>query len=83
MSTKAIMENEMQVKDILAKKSNATYTVTPSHTVTALSALLRERRIGAAVVSHDGRSVDGVVTDGRIGGAFTCVGVTYSEAVRR
>ena len=69
----------MQVTDILAKKSSATYTVTPSHTVAALSALLRERRIGAAVVSHDGRSVDGVVSERDIAYKLSLHGSEFAQ----
>jgi CBS domain-containing protein len=53
----------MQVADILARKNRATVTVTPGETVNTLSALLREKHIGAAVVSRDGKSVDGVVSE--------------------
>jgi CBS domain-containing protein len=53
----------MKVSDILAAKSPATYTIRPTDTVAALSALLRDKRIGAAVVSADGHSIDGVASE--------------------
>lgn len=69
----------MQVTDILAKKSSATYTVSPGDTVAALSALLREHRIGAAVVSRDGRSVDGVVSERDIAFKMSLHGAGFAE----
>lgn len=53
----------MRVADILARKRAATFTVKPQDTVATLSSVLRTEHIGAAVVSHDGRSVDGVVSE--------------------
>ena len=53
----------MQVADILAAKGRTTHTIKPGDTVAELSALLRARNIGAAVVSRDGTTIDGVVTE--------------------
>ena len=53
----------MKVADILAAKGRATHTIKPGDTVGALSVLLRDRNIGAAVVSMDGHRIDGVVTE--------------------
>jgi CBS domain-containing protein len=53
----------MKVADILAAKGSMVITIRPSDSVAALSALLRERRIGAAVVSNDGRAIDGVISE--------------------
>jgi hypothetical protein len=47
----------VKVTDILTKKGPRVVTVQASETIGALSALLREKRIGAAVVSKDGQSV--------------------------
>ena len=53
----------MKVTDILTKKGPRIVTVKASETIGALSALLREKLVGAAVVSEDGQSVDGVISE--------------------
>ena len=53
----------MKVADILAFKGSAVITIKPSESVAALSKLLREKRIGAAIVSNDGQTIDGVISE--------------------
>ena len=53
----------MKVADILALKGAVIITIPPSETIGAFSLLLREKRIGAAVVSRDGHTVDGVISE--------------------
>lgn len=53
----------MKVADILAFKGSVVITIKPSESVEALSRLLREKRIGAAIVSNDGRTIDGVISE--------------------
>ena len=53
----------MKVTDILAVKGRLVVTVQASESIATLSERLRERRIGAAVVSRDGQSVDGVISE--------------------
>ena len=53
----------MKVADILAFKGSAVITIKPSESVGALSQLLRGKRIGAAIVSDDGQTVDGVISE--------------------
>lgn len=53
----------MQVAEILKKKGNAVTTVEPTATVGAACDLLRTHRIGALVVSADGSSIDGIVSE--------------------
>ncbi len=53
----------MKVTDILAVKGRLVVTVLASESIATLSERLRERRIGAAVVSRDGQSVDGVISE--------------------
>ena len=53
----------MKVTDILAVKGRLVVTVQASESIETLSARLREKRIGAAVVSRDGQSVDGVISE--------------------
>jgi CBS domain-containing protein len=53
----------MKVADILAYKGSAVITIKPSESVEALSKLLREKRIGAAIVSSDRTTIDGVISE--------------------
>lgn len=53
----------MKVTDILARKAAGTVTIKPTDTIADLSLVLRERRIGAAVVTSDGRRIEGVITE--------------------
>jgi CBS domain-containing protein len=53
----------VKVADILALKGNAVITIKPSETIETLSQLLRENRIGAAVVSSDGQTIEAVISE--------------------
>jgi CBS domain-containing protein len=53
----------VKVADILALKGSAVISIKPSETVAKLSLLLREKRIGAAIVSSDGQTVEGVISE--------------------
>ena len=53
----------MNVSEILKRKGSVVVTTKPSASVAALSKLLRERRIGAVVVSDDGVTIDGCVSE--------------------
>jgi len=53
----------MQVQSILNAKGTAVTTVSPDSTVRDLVTLLRENGIGAVVVSNDGVSIDGIVSE--------------------
>ncbi|MFT4217974.1 MAG: CBS domain-containing protein [Micropruina sp.] len=53
----------MKIEDIIRGKGAKVVTVTPSATVKELVALLGEHRIGAVVVSSDGRHIDGIVSE--------------------
>ena len=53
----------MRVSEILNTKGNDVITVKPDETVAALSHTLREKRIGAVVVSSDGRKVLGIISE--------------------
>ncbi len=53
----------MKVADILAFKGSVVITIKPSESVGALSKLLRDKRIGAAIVSSDGQTIDGVISE--------------------
>jgi CBS domain-containing protein len=53
----------MRISDILRVKGAQVVTVTPDTRVRHLLAVLAEHRIGAVIVSHDGTSVDGIVSE--------------------
>jgi CBS domain-containing protein len=53
----------MRISDVLRVKGAQVVTVTPDTTVRTLLTVLAEHRIGAAVVSRDGTSVDGIVSE--------------------
>lgn len=53
----------MRISDVLRRKGDTVVTVAPGESVRTLLALLAEHRIGAMVVSADGTSVDGIVSE--------------------
>jgi CBS domain-containing protein len=53
----------MRISDVLRGKGTQVVTVTPDTTVRRLLAVLAEHRIGAVVVSGDGRSVGGIASE--------------------
>ena len=53
----------MNVEAILRGKGRAVATIRPDQTVTAVLAALRDRNIGALVVSEDGEAVDGIISE--------------------
>jgi CBS domain-containing protein len=53
----------MRISDVLRVKGAQVVTITPDTTVRQLLAVLAEHRIGAVVVSRDGVSVDGIVSE--------------------
>jgi CBS domain-containing protein len=53
----------MNVEAILRGKGRAVATIRPDQPVTAALAALRERNIGALVVSEDGETVDGIISE--------------------
>jgi CBS domain-containing protein len=57
------MEPIMKVADILRIKGSVVKTVTPHETALLLSGYLRADQIGALVVSTDGNSIDGIVSE--------------------
>jgi CBS domain-containing protein len=64
----------MLVSDILRQKGSVVVTVEPGLTVEALVSLLAEHRIGAVVVSSDGTSVDGIVSERDVVSALAAQG---------
>lgn len=54
----------MKIADVMRSRGTTdVVTVSPDQTVTELLAVLAEHRIGAVVVSADGSSVDGIVSE--------------------
>jgi len=53
----------MKISDVLRSKGGGVVTIKPDDTVDHLLALLDEHRIGAIVVSTDGASVEGIVSE--------------------
>lgn len=53
----------MHIRDILTSKGFDVVTIDPQAPVTELLTTLREHNLGAVVVSADGRTVDGIVTE--------------------
>jgi CBS domain-containing protein len=53
----------MRISDVLRVKGEQVVTVTPDTEVGRLIAVLAEHRIGAVVVSREGTTVDGIVSE--------------------
>jgi CBS domain-containing protein len=53
----------MKVADILQSKGSVVKTVRPDETALELSEHLRAERIGAMIVSADGASIDGIISE--------------------
>jgi CBS domain-containing protein len=53
----------MRISDVLRVKGDQVVTVTPDTDVTRLLAVLAEHQIGAVVVSRQGSSVEGIVSE--------------------
>jgi CBS domain-containing protein len=53
----------VKINDVLRGKGNQVVTISPEATVTELLALLAEHNVGALVVSPDGSSVAGIVSE--------------------
>jgi CBS domain-containing protein len=53
----------MRISDVLRGKGSTVVTVEPATDVRTLLGVLAEHRIGATVVSSDGRTIDGIVSE--------------------
>ena len=60
----------MRINDVLRVKGAEVVTVTPDTTVRQLLQVLADHKIGAVVVSVDGTSVDGIVSERDVVRAF-------------
>ena len=53
----------MKIEDVIRKKGTAVVTITPDATVAELVDLLGQNNIGAVVVSADGATISGIVSE--------------------
>lgn len=70
----------MRVKDILSKKGTAVATIDPDATIAEAVAILHGRRIGAVVVSADGLTVGGILSERDVVGALAALGTSVLTA---
>jgi CBS domain-containing protein len=60
---RAVYRLNMRISDVVRRKGDVVVTVRSDDTVERLLELLEEHKIGALVVSNDGESVDGIVSE--------------------
>jgi len=53
----------MRISQVIGRKGDLVVTIRPDQTVEELLELLEEHKIGAAVVSEDGQTVSGIVSE--------------------
>jgi len=53
----------MKVSNVLQDKGNDVFTVRPEETINTLTHRLRALRVGAVIVSRDGNTVDGIISE--------------------
>ncbi len=53
----------MKVADILSAKGSAVMTVRPTDTIVQLAHRLKLERVGAMIVSHNGTTIDGIISE--------------------
>jgi len=70
----------MKVHDIIGEKGNRVATIAPEATVAAATAMLKEEGVGALVVSNDGLSVDGILSERDLVRALTDHGGEIMES---
>ena len=57
------MVGGMRISDVIRRKGGNVITVRTDASVSELLSLLSEHKIGAVVVSNDGETVDGIVSE--------------------
>lgn len=62
-SAKWKSETGMIVRDILDKKGKQLHTIKSTETIGKLAKLLQQRRIGVMIVSDDGQTLDGIISE--------------------
>jgi len=53
----------MKIADVLDEKEQRLLTVKPNETIGLLARKLQRHRVGVMVVSHDGRKLDGIISE--------------------
>jgi CBS domain-containing protein len=53
----------MKIADVLKTKGLQVLTIKPTETIATLSRLLLMHRVGAVVVSHNGKTIDGIISE--------------------
>lgn len=69
----------MNIREILEAKGKKVFSVKPTDTMEMLARELRAHRVGAAVVSNDGQSIDGVITERDISSGLATHGARLHE----
>lgn len=69
----------MKISDVMQSKGTAVITIAPDETVGALLGLLAEHNIGAVVVSKDGRTIAGIVSERDVVRRLGNIGVAVME----
>jgi CBS domain-containing protein len=75
-----VREVHVLVSDLIRRKGSSVASAPPDTTVAALLDLLAERGIGAVVVSADGRTVSGIVSERDIVRALRTTGAALLDA---
>jgi CBS domain-containing protein len=73
----------MKISSILAEKGTNVVTVAPDHSVKILLALLSQHKVGALVVSTDGNSIAGIVSERDVVRAFAGGGSIMDDPVSK
>lgn len=73
----------MKISSILAEKGTNVVTVAPDHSVKTLLALLSQHKVGALVVSTDGNSIVGIVSERDVVRAFAGGGSIMDDPVSK
>lgn len=53
----------MKIEDVVSRKGVEVVTIAPASTIEELVGVLAEHRIGAVVVSSDGRTIEGIISE--------------------
>ena len=64
----------MHVKDVLAHKSGAVATIEPGRSIADVVAALAQYGVGALVVSSDGRTIEGIISERDVVRALNSLG---------
>jgi CBS domain-containing protein len=73
----------MKISSILAEKGTNVVTVAPDHSVKILLALLSQHKVGALVLSTDGNSIAGIVSERDVVRAFAGGGSIMDDPVSK